>query len=466
MPTGLEEVARRVPPPRKHPNPSNRQVPSAPCPIAGQRLVLRSLAISQKYIESLPEPSLTGTSQPAAENLVPYSKTQPSIFKTAQLTPIKDLKLLVKDYPPIAKHALTILINISTDPEILKSLAEDDALLESIFVRVTNPKEPNADLLSMLLSNLAKSDSLSRLLPLTRSAIPSLSSLTTTTTSSPTRKTENAINQLLALFNAGVHGKYNPAATFEHLAYLFADLAKFPKIATHLAQPQGEEAPLLAILTPHTHPPTLPLPLRLGAVSTIRNALLALPDPHTHIPALLPHILPSLLLPLIGPDPSFAEQETDLLPPELQYLGPEQQRETDARVLREIIEALFLILARCGEGAGEGGEGGEEGAKGAEVREMVKGMGAYAVLREFHLAVDEDEGVRAGVERCVQLLMGGEEAEGMVEREKGRVTEVVDGEGLVGKEGRGVDGGGTMVRGEMYKGEESDSEDDKMVEIF
>lgn len=34
----------------------------------------------------------------AAENLVGYSSSQPSIFKTGQLTPVKDLKLLVKDY--------------------------------------------------------------------------------------------------------------------------------------------------------------------------------------------------------------------------------------------------------------------------------------------------------------------------------------------------------------------------------
>ena len=36
--------------------------------------------------------------QLATENLVPYSKTDPSIFKTGQLTPVKDLKLLVRDY--------------------------------------------------------------------------------------------------------------------------------------------------------------------------------------------------------------------------------------------------------------------------------------------------------------------------------------------------------------------------------
>ena len=34
----------------------------------------------------------------ATENLVPYSKAQPGIFKTGQCTPVKDLKLLVRDY--------------------------------------------------------------------------------------------------------------------------------------------------------------------------------------------------------------------------------------------------------------------------------------------------------------------------------------------------------------------------------
>ena len=42
----------------------------------------------------------------AAQNLVPYSEKEPAIFKTNQLTPIKDLKLLIRDYavlfPPSA----------------------------------------------------------------------------------------------------------------------------------------------------------------------------------------------------------------------------------------------------------------------------------------------------------------------------------------------------------------------------
>lgn len=73
----------------------------------------------------------------AAENLVGYSASQPSLFKRNQLEPVKDLKLLVKDYAPIASHALTILVNISEDAEVLKSLANDDAFLESLLKRVT-----------------------------------------------------------------------------------------------------------------------------------------------------------------------------------------------------------------------------------------------------------------------------------------------------------------------------------------
>jgi hypothetical protein len=71
------------------------------------------------------------------ENLVGYSLSDLPLFKRNQLEPVKDLKLLVKDYAPIAKNALTILINISSDAEVVKSLAKDDALLETLLSRIT-----------------------------------------------------------------------------------------------------------------------------------------------------------------------------------------------------------------------------------------------------------------------------------------------------------------------------------------
>lgn len=73
----------------------------------------------------------------AAENLVGYSTSQPSLFKRNQLEPIKDLKLLIKDYTPIAKNALTILVNLTDDQEIVKTIIDDDVCLESILRRVT-----------------------------------------------------------------------------------------------------------------------------------------------------------------------------------------------------------------------------------------------------------------------------------------------------------------------------------------
>lgn len=41
------------------------------------------------------------------------------------------------DWQPIAKNALIILINISPDPEVLRNLAEDDAFLETLLLRLT-----------------------------------------------------------------------------------------------------------------------------------------------------------------------------------------------------------------------------------------------------------------------------------------------------------------------------------------
>lgn len=115
---------------------------------------------------------------------------------------------------PIAKNVLTILINLSNDEEVLQSLAEDDAFLESLLLRVTNAKEPTADLISMLLANLAKSDALKRIFKLKRS-VPK-----------PLSNSDHAMDQLMDCFVKGATGTYNKDANFDYLAYFFADMAK------------------------------------------------------------------------------------------------------------------------------------------------------------------------------------------------------------------------------------------------
>jgi hypothetical protein len=46
----------------------------------------------------------------ATENLVPYSISEPSVFKADSLQPVKNLKLLVKDHP-----VSTTLGNLATE---------------------------------------------------------------------------------------------------------------------------------------------------------------------------------------------------------------------------------------------------------------------------------------------------------------------------------------------------------------
>lgn len=78
-----------------------------------------------------------------------------------------------------------------------------------------NAKEPNADLIAMLLANMAKSDHLKRILTLTRAI--------THKTLSPSKQ---AMDQLMDCFVKGAEGRYNEDANYDYLAYLFADLAK------------------------------------------------------------------------------------------------------------------------------------------------------------------------------------------------------------------------------------------------
>nr|POF03999.1 protein hgh1 like [Quercus suber] len=81
-----------------------------------------------------PIPAPTSTS----ENLVPYSTSQPSLFKYNECEPIKDLKLLLKDYEPIAKNALNIMINLSgEDDDVRKRFATDETFMESLMRRIT-----------------------------------------------------------------------------------------------------------------------------------------------------------------------------------------------------------------------------------------------------------------------------------------------------------------------------------------
>ena len=55
-------------------------------------------------------------------------------------------------------------------------------------------------------------------------------------------------------------------------------------------------------------------------------------------------ILPHLLLPLAGPE-ELDEEEMEKLPPDLQYLGEEKERESDPVIRRMLLESLLQVVS-------------------------------------------------------------------------------------------------------------------------
>ncbi|KAK3069725.1 Protein hgh1 [Teratosphaeriaceae sp. CCFEE 6253] len=322
----------------------------------------------------------------ATENLVGYSTTQPSLFKRNQLEPVRDLKLLIKDYVPIAKNALTILVNISEDGEVLKSLAEDDAFLEQLLKRVTDQKEQNANEKCMLLANLGKSPSIKKLLTLKREVPKPLST-------SPI-----AIDQLLDCFVKGSEASYNKHADFDYLSYLFADIAKEEAGRKHFLAPRKEDVnvvPLTKLVVFTEHKSTI---RRRGVANTIKNCAF---NVHDHERLLADQaddgvgILPYLLLPLMG-DEEYSDEDTEGMLDECQLLPPDKAREKEADIMCTHLDTLLLLTTS------------------KEGRRKLRDVQVYPIVRELHLQVADEE-VREGCDRLVQVLMRDEEGEGDAE---------------------------------------------------
>ncbi|KAK3990084.1 protein HGH1 [Cladorrhinum sp. PSN332] len=318
----------------------------------------------------------------AIENLVPYSLSQPSIFKTEDLLPIKHLKFLVKDHPKIAEHALTILINLTSDQQVLERVATDDKFLDVVLSYVTEPAEPNANLLAMLLANMAKWDGLKSVAAKKQSAPERLQS------------DELILNQLLDLFVKGADGSYNKHADFDYLAYVFADLSKHAEIRQFFATQQDYDGvvPLNKIKVFTDHKSNI---RRKGVANTIKNVAFDLPS---H-PALLDedqiNILPYILLPIIGNEVYDEEEMMDMLP-DLQLLPPDKQRDSDPNNIQTHVETLTILTTT------------------REGRDLLRKIQVYPVIRETHLRVDE-EGVREVCDRIVQVLMADEAEPGTEE---------------------------------------------------
>jgi hypothetical protein len=246
-------------------------------------------------------------------------------------------------------------------------------------------KEEAANEIAMLLSNLAKSEHLERLIKLKR-ATPAKSVST-----SP-----YALDQLFDCFVKGAEGALNKHANFDYLAYLLADMSKYKAGRDHFLGKREYDGVVpiskLTVFTEHKSHVR-----RRGVASTIKNVAFEV-DKH---PLLLAddtervdgvpgvNVLPYILLPLAGSE-EYPEEESANMLPDLQLLPPDKTREADSEILVTHLETLLLLTTT------------------RQGRDKLRQVQVYPLARETHLHV-EDEDVKEACDRLVQILMRDEE---------------------------------------------------------
>jgi hypothetical protein len=284
----------------------------------------------------------------------------------------------------------------------------------------------------MLLANFAKHDSLMKILSLERPSPPELNS------------NNNAIDQLLDLFVKGADGTYNKDANFDYLSYLFADLAKHDSGRKYFLTKQSYDSivPLSKLIVFTEHSSHI---RRLGVASTIKNTAFETDSHGQLLSEDEIHILPYLLLPIMGNE-EYSEEDSENMLPELQLLPEDKKREPDCAILQTHVETLMLLTTtRPG-------------------RDVLREVSVYPIVRETHLQV-EDEGVREACERLVQVLMRdeeGEESQQSIDSIKALERPKNRGDKMPFKSLQAA-GAGSWARAEQA--DVSEEEDDKIVEV-
>lgn len=147
-------------------------------------------------------------------------------------------------------------------------------------------------------------------------------------------------------------------------------------------------------------------------------------------------ILPSLLLPLMGPE-DYADEEMDALPDECQLLGADKERETSSEILCTHLETLMVLTTT------------------REIRDSLRARGVYPVLRELHLKVT-DEDVKRWDERVVDVLMRREEGEEISEDERRAMNMAFD-SGIGGEHGQDL---------QSKKEKVEEDEEDQIIDVI
>lgn len=348
-----------------------------------------------------PQPQVV---QIALDNLVGYSQgPHQQIFAYNNYEAIKDLKFIAQQQgQTIVAHSLTILTNVCEDIMMRKLIAEDTEFVKFLVSRICHIDNINADLMCILLTNLAKNDVINKVLEY---------EITHNEKGKEIFKSNFAMDCLMDCFVKGFDKKMNPNSDYDYLAYFFADISRFPQGREYFITEQEYDGvvPLQKLLV-FTEKYDAKI-RREGVASTIKNSLF---DTNSH--KKLVHdekinILPYILLPIAGPE-EIDEDEMFELPEELQLLPSDKKREPVHTIISTHLESLLLLSTT------------------REIRQHLRDVSVYSIVKQVYTAVENEE-VGEFCDRLVQML----------QRDDARPEE------------------------DIVDDDESDDEDDKIVEV-
>ncbi|PSK38756.1 hypothetical protein C7M61_002695 [Candidozyma pseudohaemuli] len=327
-----------------------------------------------------PQPAVV---QIALDNLVGYSTgPQQKVFAYDNYTAITDLKKLSKDSgKTTVSQSVTILANLCDDEAMRKLIVDDVDYLSFLVSEITRLSNTATDLMCILLANLAKNDSITKIFDIT---------VTRSDEAKKVFASDNAMDCLMDCFVKGADRSLNKYADFDYLAYFFADISRFRKGRDYFVTEQAYDGVVpiskLLVFTEKYDSKVR----REGVASTIKNSLF---DVEKHEPLVKDeniNLLPYLLLPIAGPE-EISEDEIFDLPEELQLLPPDKKRDPEESIICTHLESLLLLCTT------------------KELREHLREKAVYPLIRELHKAVNS-EAIADLCDRLVQLLMRDEAA--------------------------------------------------------
>ncbi|XP_075705594.1 protein HGH1 homolog [Rhinoderma darwinii] len=267
--------------------------------------------------------------------------------------------------PPLVRDSYHILVNLTSDPRTHPALLAVPPLLPTLTERLTDPRYVYADSVCTALCNLSREESSCRAV-LRALEAPGL----------------NALLEMIC------SPSYNAAAHLHYLGPLMCNLTQLPEGRSFILD---RSRCVLQRLLPYTHLQGSVV-RRGGVVGTLRNCCFSHGD-HAWLLGEDVDVLPFLLLPLAGGE-EYTEEEAEVLPPDLQYLPEDKQREPDPDVRKMLIESLQLLCAT------------QDG------RRSLKDRGTYLILRSLH-SWETEADVKRTCEKVIQILIGDEPEPGL-----------------------------------------------------